>query len=188
MRETEEILGVPKGRVKSQSVDTEQGMKMLMRMVCEKRAQAPAWRMQRPYIISELSTIEPLSEHLSNLVVEGYVRGCGVSANQLFHVPGVGDFPLEKVELIEERVTKRHNTKNKSSNSKSISDLEMGKVRRGSLGTCVPDAGKRELVVRENKQPNDVEYDEDANGARLEHMKWEDEEKKKVMMRLEPKG
>ena len=185
---TEEILSVPKDRVKSQSVDTEQEMKMLVRMVCEQRAQAPAWRTQRPYIISELSTIEPLSEHLSNLVVEGYVRGCGVSANQLFHVPGVGDFPLEKVELIEERVTKRHNTKNKSSNSKSISDLEMGKVRQEALETFVPDPEKREPVVRENKPPNDVEYDEDAHDARLEHLKWEDEEKKKVMMRLKPKA
>ena len=84
---------LPKDRVKSQAVDTEQEMKMLVRMVSEQRAQAPTWRTQRPYIISELSTITPMSEHLSNLVVEGYARGCGMSAkSSCFHVPGVGDF------------------------------------------------------------------------------------------------
>jgi pre-rRNA-processing protein TSR1 len=187
---TEEILSVPKDRVKSQAVDTEQEMKMLVRMVCEQRAQAPAWRTQRPYIISEVSVIEPVSQHLSNLVVEGYVRGCGASANQLFHVPGVGDFPLEKIELIEERVTKKHN-KSKNSNTsamKNSSDLEMEKTRQETLETFVPDAEKREPVIRENKPPNDVEYDEDAHDKRLEHLKWEDAEKKKMMMRLKPKG
>ena len=188
---TEEILSVPKDRVKSQAVDTEQEMKMLVRMVSEQRAEAPTWRTQRPYIISELSTITPMSEHLSNLVVEGYVRGCGMSANQLFHVPGVGDFPLEKVELIEERVAK-HKKKNTHTNSKNsvntINDLEMGETRQGTLETFVSDPEKREPVIRENKPPNDVEYDEDAHDARLQHLRWEEAEKKKMMMRLKPKG
>ena len=63
-----------------------------------------------------------------------------MSANQLFHVPGVGDFPLEKVELIEERVAK-HKKKNTHTNSKNsvntINDLEMGETRQETLETFV---------------------------------------------------
>ena len=69
-----------------------------------------------------------------------------MSANQLFHVPGVGDFPLEKVELIEERVAK-HKKKNTHTNSKNsvntINDLEMGETRQETLETFVSDP-KRE--------------------------------------------
>ena len=33
-----------------------------------------------------------------------------------------------------------------------------------------------------------MEYDEDAHDARLQHPRWEEAEKKKMMMRLKPKG
>jgi hypothetical protein len=31
------------------------------------------------------------------VTVEGYIRGAPMSANQLVHLPGIGDFPVERV-------------------------------------------------------------------------------------------
>jgi pre-rRNA-processing protein TSR1 len=192
----EQVLCVPKDKVKSCAADTEQEMKMLIRQICEQRAQPPAWRTHRPYVISEFSSIELLDSNLSNLIVEGYVRGCGLSVNHLFHVPGVGDFPLEKVEVIEERVTKsnrqqqqqRQESKNNSKKTSSALDFEMGALKQATLETLTPDPEKMEPVVRENKPQDESDDDEDAYDERLDHLKWEDAEKAKMKKRLKPKG
>ena len=89
----------------------------LVRVACEQRAAQPAWRARRAYVLAERASLtaeEPLEKafgpapafdavaaRTATVVVEGYVRGCALVADQLLHLPGIGDFPLARVEAAE---------------------------------------------------------------------------------------
>ncbi|GIL52662.1 hypothetical protein Vafri_8489 [Volvox africanus] len=94
--------------------DTAADMAAVVRHLVEHPPAAPPlWRQQRPGIMVERAEYEPLCEESvpgpgpsagltaspgagagGTLVVYGYVRGAGLSANQLVTVPGGGDFRI----------------------------------------------------------------------------------------------
>jgi len=57
--------------------------------------------MQRPYVVAEDARFEPYPAGTASakgtLRLSGYVRGGGLDANHLVHLPGAGDFSLSKV-------------------------------------------------------------------------------------------
>lgn len=59
------------------------------------------WREHRPYLfVHDIETDEPISAETGTVCVTGYLRGGNMSANQLVHIPGVGDFQLKKIEML----------------------------------------------------------------------------------------
>ena len=57
------------------------------------------------------------------LAVTGYVRGGVISADRLVHIPGLGDFQIDKIVTAQEPLRL----------SSSRKDEEMFEVRRGSI-------------------------------------------------------
>lgn len=53
-----------------------------------------SWRKDRGYLLVQKAELE---ESETNLVLSGYVRGCGFAPNGLVHVTNVGDFPVLKI-------------------------------------------------------------------------------------------
>lgn len=64
-----------------------------LRTLCQKFPKSVAWRDERGYLLAD-----HVEWDSSCLVVEGVVRGCGFNANRLVHIPGHGDFQLDRIE------------------------------------------------------------------------------------------
>jgi len=59
------------------------------------------WRERRPYLlVQNVSAEEGESKEFGTVKVSGYLRGANMTANQLVHIPGVGDFQLKKIEML----------------------------------------------------------------------------------------
>ncbi|KAG8378073.1 hypothetical protein BUALT_Bualt08G0100100 [Buddleja alternifolia] len=70
----------------------------------EQRLTVPHWRNERSYLMAQ--KVDMLADNSSSekctLILTGYLRARGLSANQLVHVAGAGDFQLAKVELLKD--------------------------------------------------------------------------------------
>lgn len=80
-----------------------------IRTICQKFPKSITWRDSRPYILADsaswmASENEPSMGHI---VVEGTVRGTGINANRLVHIPGFGDFQVDRIE----KLSKSHTSK-----------------------------------------------------------------------------
>ncbi|GLC40690.1 hypothetical protein PLESTB_000032300 [Pleodorina starrii] len=112
------------GEHRVQHADTAADLAAVARHLAEHPPAAPPlWRQQRPGVMVERAEYEPLPAESSaagpgpssaaaaaaagggaagsagggTLVVYGYVRGAGLSANQLVTVPGAGDFRIQSI-------------------------------------------------------------------------------------------
>ena len=112
-------LQIPADRPKFVPCDARAERADLARVLCEQRSTHPPWRSKRAYVLAERASlvaetpnasslsvgpkpaIEPVASQTCTVVVEGYVRGCALVADQLTHLPGIGDFPLARVEAAE---------------------------------------------------------------------------------------
>lgn len=66
-----------------------------IRTISQKFPKSVTWRDQRGWIVADqVSWVD------EQLCVEGIVRGTGFNANRLVHIPGFGDFQVEKIEQI----------------------------------------------------------------------------------------
>lgn len=69
-----------------------------------------SWREQRSYVLCESHSYLPGpsgsdgGEAGGTLTVEGYVRGLSLCSDRLVHVPGVGDFAVERAVVLPDRV------------------------------------------------------------------------------------
>ncbi|AOA60774.1 Ribosome biogenesis protein TSR1 (20S rRNA accumulation protein 1) [Komagataella phaffii CBS 7435] len=66
-----------------------------MRTLCQKFPKSITWRDSRGYLLANR-----LDYHNGSLVVEGTVRGVGFNSNRLVHLPGLGDFQLDHIEVL----------------------------------------------------------------------------------------
>ena len=143
-------LQIPSDRMKAAPADTRAERLDVVRLVCEHRGAQPRWRSARAYVLAERAGIEaklapagPVPASGSETVtvtVEGYVRGAPLSANQLIHLPGVGDFPVDRVTSATEPcgVAARRG-----------GDATMGDASGGDV-LSVPDPAHCEVAIREN--------------------------------------
>ncbi|KAG6511402.1 hypothetical protein ZIOFF_029470 [Zingiber officinale] len=80
---------------------------------------------------------------MCSLLLSGYVRAHSLSANQLVHVSGTGDFPIAKIDILKDRFPINER---KSSNSMDADDMNSSQV----IQTLLPDPLKQEPLVIEN--------------------------------------
>lgn len=67
----------------------------VVRQICDKTPKGIRWRESRPYLLADRAV-----ELDSNLIsVQGYLRGAPLDIDRLIHVPGFGDYQIEKVEI-----------------------------------------------------------------------------------------
>ena len=143
-------LQVPTERVKTLPADSKAELAEVVRQTVELRADMPRWRNQRPYVLAHRKevTADAADDRFATVVIEGYVRGVPATANQLWHLPGVGDFPVEKIESIAEPRSARL-----KANSK---DADMGDE---IFMTWTRDPETADAVVREN-EPDPLENEQ----------------------------
>lgn len=70
----------------------------LLRNICQKVPKGIHWRDSRGYLLANNLDKFQLDESNNLLVIDGIVRGTGFNINGLIHLPGFGDFQIEKIE------------------------------------------------------------------------------------------
>lgn len=70
----------------------------LLRTLCQKVPKGIHWRDVRGYLIADHLDKFQFNEETSLLTIDGIVRGTGFNVNGLVHIPGFGDFQIEKIE------------------------------------------------------------------------------------------
>lgn len=91
------------------AADTPADFKAVLRHLCDAPASVPHWRQQRPAVMVEAAEFVSQQQGeqqgaaeggaaLGTLLLRGYVRGLGLSANQAVHVSGAGDFQLAQID------------------------------------------------------------------------------------------
>ena len=86
-------------------VDTTTDLTQLVRHISEHTPVLPVWRRSRPSVMVEGAQYEPSGEGAvdsGTLMLTGYVRSAGLSANQLIHIQGAGDFQIDKIVAAQE--------------------------------------------------------------------------------------
>lgn len=74
-----------------------------IRTLCQKFPKSITWRDSRGWLVADQVSWEPTNPAVSHeglVKVEGIVRGIGFNANRLIHIPGQGDFQIERIEKI----------------------------------------------------------------------------------------
>ncbi|EGW33881.1 uncharacterized protein SPAPADRAFT_135341 [Spathaspora passalidarum NRRL Y-27907] len=80
------------------SIENESDNANCLRTICQKFPKGVTWRDSRGWLVAD--SVSASDEHL---VVEGTVRGVGFNANRLVHIPGYGDFQIDRLEKIRGR-------------------------------------------------------------------------------------
>lgn len=89
------------GSHKMVNFDSAEDGQQLLRHLADHTVTLPAWRAQRPAVMVEAAEFQPASGGGGDggtLVLAGYLRCSGLSAAQNLHIPGAGDFQLDRVE------------------------------------------------------------------------------------------
>jgi pre-rRNA-processing protein TSR1 len=84
------------------SADSVDDFHQITRHLSEQRISAPQWRSERPYVVAQELKVVASNEDMGTLMLSGYVRGRGISVNQLVHLAGVGDFQFSQIEVLED--------------------------------------------------------------------------------------
>lgn len=70
----------------------------LLRTLCQKVPKGIHWRDTRGYLVADQLDKFQFDENTSLLTIDGIVRGTGFNVNGLIHIPGFGNFQIEKIE------------------------------------------------------------------------------------------
>lgn len=71
-----------------------------LRIICEKLPNKVSWRDNRGYlVVNDLNNLAFVPE-TNELVLTGHCRGAGFHADGLVHLPGLGDFQINKLEVL----------------------------------------------------------------------------------------
>lgn len=71
-----------------------------VRFLCQKFPKSITWRDSRGYVLADNVFWSGSDSSDGYLVVEGTTRGAGFNSNRLVHIPGYGDYQIEKIEKI----------------------------------------------------------------------------------------
>ncbi|XP_024515686.1 pre-rRNA-processing protein TSR1 homolog [Selaginella moellendorffii] len=110
----------------------------MLRHISEQRPSHLQWRSQRPYVMAEQLAFEADSQSPSvgTLRLSGYVREQSLSVNKLIHISGIGDFQLEKMEILDDPCP--------------LSNKKFDGMAVDAHKEILPDPNKQEALVIEN--------------------------------------
>ena len=77
-----------------------------LRYICQKFPQLVTWRDSRGWLIADKLYSD---EGYEGIVIEGTCRGAGFNVNRLVHIPGYGDFQVDKIEKLNKNAAKSRN-------------------------------------------------------------------------------
>ncbi|KAJ6833564.1 pre-rRNA-processing protein TSR1-like protein isoform X1 [Iris pallida] len=125
--------------------DTKDELHKFMWLFKEQHLSAPHWRHQRPYIMSHevFCDRDDGNPGRCTLFLSGYVRSHSLSANQLVHLSGGGDFQIGRIDVLKDPFPMNER---KDRNSMEADDLHSIEVIR----TILPDPLKQEPLLVEN--------------------------------------
>eukprot|EP00898_Chlorokybus_atmophyticus_P004461 jgi/Chlat1/5015/Chrsp32S04984 len=88
--------------------DTLQDSHQMLRFLAEQKAVSPSWRELRAYVVADkVERVDADDSGNVTVKVTGYVRGRALSADQLVHVTGVGDFQMTRIDSCQEPIMLR---------------------------------------------------------------------------------
>ncbi|EAW18850.1 small subunit rRNA maturation protein TSR1 [Aspergillus fischeri NRRL 181] len=80
------------------SVDSRQECSNVVRSLCTATPKGIRWRDERSWIlVEEMKWPEATTEVVDDVVLTGVVRGKGLKADRLVHIPGWGDFQIDSI-------------------------------------------------------------------------------------------
>lgn len=162
--------------------DTPEECDQVLRQMCNYRVSNPHWRNQRPFVVAQqldFVTDKQLPEW-GTLLLAGYVRGRGLSVNQLVHLTGLGDFQLKQVDILEDPFPMRQDQKALKADDMQI-EHSVGKEP-----SLCPDPTLQEPLVVENTP--DTLAGEQTWPTKEELAKAKEENRQRGKKRLLPKG
>lgn len=135
-----------------------------LRTLCQKFPRQVKWRDNRGYLVAESVDFIDGGEEEGVLAVEGTVRGVGLEANRLVHVPGLGDFQVAQIE----RISSSGRKTQKKTDSDDL-DLDLNNVfypdqNQDSLEEFAP----QELEMADAYDENDDFKYDDLTAARYD--------------------
>lgn len=116
------------------------------------------------------------------LLLSGYVRGRGLSVNQLIHLTGLGDFQLKQVDTLEDPCPFRRDHKGLLKGE----PMELENSANGKVSLICPDPSLQEQLIVENTP--DSLAGEQTWPTEEELAKAEEEKQSRLRKRLLPKG
>lgn len=142
---------IPSDHYKLMAADNEVDMKQIVRHVTDSSCSTPIWRQQRPQMIPDTAEIHAGGA----LVLTGYIREKALTATQLMHIPGAGDFQIEKIESVAEPQSLLQTQKLQPHQQKNV---ESTMAMHGDAVIAVSSPEEREPLVREHDvDPLDAE-------------------------------
>ena len=156
-------------RVKALPASSRAELTELARQTLEIRVDQPRWRLQRPYVLAHRREVVPNAEddRFATVIVEGYVRGDSGNANQLWNLPGVGDFPVAKIESILEPPEARLNARADKDDTMEGDEVLMTWTRDDSIAQPVMRENEPDEMAGEQTWPTATEL----QNAELESMR-----------------
>ncbi|KAI7842810.1 hypothetical protein COHA_003556 [Chlorella ohadii] len=142
--------------------DTAADFKAVLRHLSDAPASVPHWRQQRPAVMVEAAEFvaqqqgeQDGSAALGTLLLRGYVRGLGLSANQAVHVSGAGDFQLAQIDGPAEPPAANDGSeaarRQQAVAGAAAMDLSAAEGSGGLPLLARPQPGQQESLVRENE-------------------------------------
>ncbi|KAK6203051.1 uncharacterized protein RJT21DRAFT_93649 [Scheffersomyces amazonensis] len=153
-----------------------------LRTICQKFPKSITWRDSRGWLIADHATwVESESEPGNGeLIVEGTARGTGFNANRLVHIPGYGDFQINKIEQLP-----------KSSRRGVDIDIDIKSYVPDESQESLEELNPEEIEMEEDNEDIYNDYDNDDDfGIRMDGKTYFDDEgsKKPLKTKRLPRG
>ena len=119
----------------------------LLRNLCQKIPKGINWRDSRGYLLADELNFD---DNSGTLLIDGIVRGKGFNINGLIHLPGFGDYQIEKIEKI--------NSKN------------------NNIDIIIPDNRESLNPLNDDNTTNEIEMDDDDDDEEEEEDYYSDDD------------
>jgi len=116
----------------------QQAVQLMRHLGDQKKMNFNSLRSNRAHMMAEKIDFSPVDGSSGFLKITGYIRGEKINVNRLIHIPGWGDFQLDKIEKLADP---RKFTKNKSTNDVNMSEL----------ATIIPSEKLQDNLISENE-------------------------------------
>lgn len=131
------------------SLESRQECSNVIRSLCTATPKGIRWRDERSWMLIEnVQWPESSSEVVDDVVVTGIVRGKGLKADRIAHIPGWGDFQIESITAapLQNTKNKREDAMNVDTNE-STQTLELPTADQDDMATVAPEEIEMDEVV-----------------------------------------